>query len=227
MLALLALAATLTGCGGARGEQGTATLWVTRDRGAQVVYTGKVPAGLTAMQALDRKLDITTRYGGRFVQSISGIEGSASRQRDWFWYVNGIEGSTSAAEYRLHPGDVEWWDYRHWTAATMSIPVVVGAFPEPFLHGFGGKRPPVAVLPQHEGLDPLPNLDALARRFARLLHASRTPRAGGYVLLIGPTHEPFHATREHRQIVFEISYPDAQRLIANPKLARFHFEGLG
>ena len=30
-----------------------ATLWVTRDRGANVLYHGTVPAGLTAMQALD------------------------------------------------------------------------------------------------------------------------------------------------------------------------------
>ena len=33
---------------------------------------GTVPAGLTAMQALDRKLDVDTRYGGRFVQAIEG-----------------------------------------------------------------------------------------------------------------------------------------------------------
>ena len=70
---LLLLALTVTGCGGAR-EHGSATLWVTRDRGAEVVYSGTVPAGLTAMQALDRKLDITTRYGGRFVQSINDVE---------------------------------------------------------------------------------------------------------------------------------------------------------
>ena len=68
-VALLLLALVAAGGGGAR-EHGTATLWVTRDRGAHVLYAGTVPAGLTAMQALDRKRDITTRYGGRFVQSI-------------------------------------------------------------------------------------------------------------------------------------------------------------
>jgi hypothetical protein len=100
-----------------------------------VLYTGTVPAGLTAMQALERKRKVTTRYGGRFVQSIDGLEGSLTGQRDWFYFVNGLEGDRSAAEVRLHDGDVEWWDYRAWTGASMSVPVVVGAYPEPFRHG--------------------------------------------------------------------------------------------
>jgi hypothetical protein len=131
---LLVLAFAATACGGAR-EHGTATLWVTRDRGAQVLYDGTVPAGLTAMQALERARKVTTRYGGRFVQSIDGIDGSATRQRDWFYFVDGIEGDRSAAEVTLRPGDVEWWDYRNWTGSSMSVPVVVGAYPKPFVGG--------------------------------------------------------------------------------------------
>jgi hypothetical protein len=132
LVVLLALAAT--GCGGGR-EHGTATLWVTKDRGASLVYSGTVPAGLTAMQALDRKLDITTRYGGRFVQSIEGVEGSATRRRDWFYFIDGIEGGRSAAEAQLRDGDVEWWDYRSWRGKAMSVPYVVGSYPHPFLRG--------------------------------------------------------------------------------------------
>jgi hypothetical protein len=131
---VLLLALVLAGCGGAR-EHGTATLWVTRDRGAQVLYTGTVPAGLTAMQALERKRDVSTRYGGRFVQSIDGLERSLTGQRDWFYFVNGIEGDRSAAEVKLHEGDVEWWDFRGWNGRSMSVPVVVGAYPEPFSRG--------------------------------------------------------------------------------------------
>src|SRR5262249_1585057 len=82
--AVLLLALFLAGCGAGEGGHGTATLWVTRDHGGQVLYTGTVPAGLTAMQALERKLKVSTRYGGRFVQSIDGVSGSASGQRDWF-----------------------------------------------------------------------------------------------------------------------------------------------
>ena len=97
------------------------------------------------MQALDRVADIETRYGGRYVQSINGIEGSLAKRRDWFYFVNGYEADRSAAEYRLHEGDVEWWDFRSWQGK-MREPIVVGAFPEPFLHGFGGKRRPARVV---------------------------------------------------------------------------------
>ena len=116
LLAALALV-LLPGCGHERTGSGSATLWVTRDRGASVLAVRTVPAGLTAMQALDRELDVKTRYSGRFVQSIEGIDGDASKQRDWFWFLNGIEADRSAADYRLHAGDVEWWDFRSWRGA--------------------------------------------------------------------------------------------------------------
>ena len=134
----------LAGCGDERAGSGSASLWVTRDRGATVVLVRTVPAGLTAMQALDRELDSDTRFGGRFVQSIEGVEGDVSKQRDWFWFLNGIEADLSAADYRLRPGDVEWWDFRSWQDE-MREPVVVGAFPEPFLHGYGGPPRPTVV----------------------------------------------------------------------------------
>src|SRR5262249_23549767 len=133
-LPLVVAAVALAGCGGATAQRGHATLWVTRDRGSHVLLVRQVPAGLTAMQALDRVADIETRYGGRYVQGIDGVDGSLSAQRDWFYFVNGIEADRSAAEYRLHDGDVEWWDYRSW-ARRMRQPVVVGAFPAPFSHG--------------------------------------------------------------------------------------------
>jgi hypothetical protein len=134
----------LTGCGHERSGSGKASLWVTRDRGTTVVLTRTVPAGMTAMEALDRVADVDKSYGGRFVQSIEGVEGDASEQRDWFWFLNGIEADRSAADYRLHPGDVEWWDLRSWRER-MREPVVVGAFPEPFLHGYDGKVLPTVV----------------------------------------------------------------------------------
>ena len=143
--ALLALALVLlTGCGHERSTSGKASLWITRDRGATVVLTRTVPAGLTAMEALDREADIDTSYGGRFVQSIEGLEGDRSSRRDWFWFLNGIEADRSAADYRLRPGDVEWWDLRSW-GSRMREPVVVGAFPEPFRHGYDGKVLPTAI----------------------------------------------------------------------------------
>ena len=142
-LVLLLAVAVLAGCGG--GESGQATLWITRDQGAHVILVRKVSAGLTAMQALDRVGDIKTRYSGRYVQAINGIEGSITARRDWFYFINGYEADRSAAEYRLRGGDVEWWDFRSWRTR-MREPVVVGAFPEPFLHGYGGSRRPARVL---------------------------------------------------------------------------------
>ena len=145
----LLLALLLSGCGGAAGgegapDAGTATLWVTRDLGREVVFTATVPAGRSVLQALDEVAEVETRYGGRFVQAIEGIAGSLTGQHDWFFFVNGIEPDLGAAEVRLRPGDVAWWDFRSWQE-THEAPVVVGAFPEPFVHGFGGRRRPVEV----------------------------------------------------------------------------------
>jgi hypothetical protein len=128
----------LAGCGGAGEQQGTARLWVTRDRGAEVLLDVKVSAGQTLMRALASKADVETRYGGRYLQAVNGIQGSLARRRDWFWFVNGYEGDRSAAEYRLRDGDVGWWDYRAWRREGEAR-VVIGAFPEPFLHGYAGK----------------------------------------------------------------------------------------
>ena len=110
LCAVLVAGVLLAGCGG---DDGTATLKVTRDRGRHVLLVARVPAGLTAMQALERKTDVETSYGGRFVVAVDGLA-SASR-RDWFYFVNGVVGDRSAVEVRLHQGDVLWWDYRAWT----------------------------------------------------------------------------------------------------------------
>jgi hypothetical protein len=99
-----------TACGR---ERGTATLKVTRDHGRSVLVVARVPAGLTAMQALERKTTLRTSYGGRFVVSINGV--ASAPHRDWFYWINGVLGDRSAVEVRLRDGDVEWWDYRAWT----------------------------------------------------------------------------------------------------------------
>ena len=62
-LAALAVLFLLAGCGGAGGEEGTATLWVTRDRGAEVLLDTQVDAGQTLMRALESKVELETRSG--------------------------------------------------------------------------------------------------------------------------------------------------------------------
>ena len=82
-LASLLVALALAGCGGAgpTAADGTAQLWVTRDRGSEVIVDTDVPAGQTLLRALKSKAKVSTRYGGGFVQSIEGVEGSARRHR--------------------------------------------------------------------------------------------------------------------------------------------------
>jgi hypothetical protein len=208
----LVLALVLAGCGEGAREHGSVTLWVTRDRGAQVVFTGSVPAGLNGIQTVERKLKVTTRYGGRYVQSINGVAGSLGAQRDWFYFVDGIEGDRSAAEVRIHAGAVLWWDFRHWTPATMSVPVVAGAFPHPFVDG--GRTSVVA------------KDRTLAAQIAREVHGVVGPKpALRNTIRIGLGVAPNHvAIRRHRGgFELELGNAVARRLAADPTALRYRF----
>ncbi len=146
----VSIALAASGCGlGAGVAVGEAGLRVTRDYGGVEVrppLEEDIRESDTVLRLLDRNAEITTRYGGRFVESIDGIEGGREDGRivDWFYSVNGVEASVGAAEYELSAGDQVWWDHRDWTAA-MRVPATVGAFPEPFAHGYEGDRHPVAL----------------------------------------------------------------------------------
>jgi hypothetical protein len=145
--AAFALAFALAGCGLGAGK-GTSDVAVTVTGDFGTVPIGsvverQVPGSQTVMRLLERSFQVTTRYGGGFVQAIDGRSGTSSR-RDWFYYVNGIEASLGAAGTDVHQGDRIWWDLHDWSA-TDSIPAVVGAFPEPFVHGIGGRRYPTTL----------------------------------------------------------------------------------
>jgi hypothetical protein len=145
------LAVLLAGCGlgpgATRGGSG-AQLRVTRDFGQRQLVTAsqtKLHTSDTVMRLLASKAKITTRYGGGFVQSINGVSASESAApHDWFYFVNGTEAPTGAAQRKLKPGDVVQWDYRDWQV-TPHVPAIVGAFPEPFLHGLDGTQYPTRV----------------------------------------------------------------------------------
>ena len=149
-LALVAVVA-LAGCGVGPGKKlsgGGAQLDITRDFGQQQLYTTSVPEirkDQTVMRLLESKRKVKLRYGGKFVDGIEGLNSTTSGgHSDWFYFVNGIEASVGAADRTLSPGDVVQWDYRNWDA-TMRVPAIVGAYPEPFLRGSGGKRLPVRI----------------------------------------------------------------------------------
>ncbi|HEY6398385.1 MAG TPA: DUF4430 domain-containing protein [Solirubrobacteraceae bacterium] len=146
-MAAAAVALIAAGCGLGPGP-GTAnvTLTVTRGFGSSEIAStsrSRVPGSETVMRMLQRSFRVGTRYGGGFVQSIDGFSGGASKL-DWFYYVNGIEATAGAAATAVHRGDRIWWDLHDWRAA-ISIPAVVGAFPEPFAHGTGGRRLPTVL----------------------------------------------------------------------------------
>jgi hypothetical protein len=147
LLLALACAGAVAGCGLGPGR-GTSNVTVTVTRGfgtgkVATITRSKIPGSETVMRMLERSFHVSTRYGGGFVESIDGLSGSSSRH-DWFYYVNGIQASQGAGTTGVHAGDRIWWDLHDWSA-TDTIPAVVGSFPEPFVHGIGGKRFPTAL----------------------------------------------------------------------------------
>jgi uncharacterized protein DUF4430 len=165
-------AVAIAGCGlGAGKGTSNVALTVTRDFGAASVGSAAerhVTGSQSVMRLLERSFRVTTRYGGGYVQSIDGLSGSATR-RDWFYYVNGIEAPLGAAGTSVHRGDRIWWDLHDWSV-TNSIPAVVGSFPEPFVHGVGGKRLPTT-------LECAADASAACRQVASKLHAIGVPAA--------------------------------------------------
>lgn len=141
------VAAVAAGCGLGPG-QGTSNVSVTvsQDFGSRSLghaTAAKVAGSETVMRLLERSFHVGTRYGGGFVQSINGHAGDAAHH-DWFYYVNGVQAPAGAATTAVHKGDRIWWDLHDWQAAE-TIPAVVGAFPEPFVHGIAGKRYPTTI----------------------------------------------------------------------------------
>jgi hypothetical protein len=148
-IVLLGAALAAAGCGfGPGAEVGDVELTVTRDYGTVPVLHRRVDdltESDTVMRVLERSAEISTRYGGGFVQSIEGLEGGGAGDEDWFFYVNGLWSPRGAAEYRLDGGEAIWWDYRDWTVGER-VAAAVGSWPEPFVDGYEGHRHPTAVL---------------------------------------------------------------------------------
>jgi Domain of unknown function (DUF4430) len=178
-------ALTLAGCGlGAGSTPKAIHLAVTEGFGARVVGAQgppKVRGQESVMSLLLRNHRVRTRYGGGFVQSVDGHSGGtpAGEPVDWFYYVNGVEAKRGAADTTVHAGDNVWWDLHDWSQ-TDDVPAVVGSFPEPFLHGTGGKRLPVRVECVEVNAQP-------CQRVLARLRASGVPAA---LAAIGPGDEP-------------------------------------
>jgi len=185
--ALLCAALAAAGCGlGPGADVGTVQLTVTRDFGAVPVSNAAVEASESdsVMRVLEGSAEITTRYGGGYVQSIEGVE-EAERggdPYDWFFFVDGVESPIGAADYELRGGERIWWDYRDWLA-TNHVPAVVGSWPAPFVAGYEGEQHPVTVLCEAGGAA-CPLVRAALEREGVAL-ADGSPK-GAIRVLVGP-----------------------------------------
>ena len=140
----------LAGCGFGEGDEqdGGASVRVTRDFGHEQLAADEletVREDETVMRLLQERHEVETRFGGKFVESIDGVEGSGGGgTRDWFYFVNGALADRGAADWEVDAGDVIQWDNRDWSA-TQRIPAIVGAYPEPFRSGTEGERLPTRL----------------------------------------------------------------------------------
>lgn len=149
--ALAAICCVFAACGVGAGESKEgdgAQISVTRDFGHEQLGSASedsVADGQTVMRFLTGDFDVDTKFGGKFVQGIDGVQGAGEDgQRDWFFWVNGVESDRGAADYEVSPGDRVQWDYRDWRA-TMRVPAIVGGYPQPLADGWEGKRRPVRL----------------------------------------------------------------------------------
>lgn len=98
---------------------------VTRDFGAHRLATARY-----------RQLAATETVAGLLRRSASALPGPGASV-----YVNGVLVEHPAAA-QVHPGDHIWLDLH---PPGPPAAAVVGAFPEPFVHGLAGKRLPVTL----------------------------------------------------------------------------------
>ncbi len=113
--------------------------------GEKTIKDVRVETNVTVMKALEENANITTAYGGRFVTSIDGI--SQNSTFFWFYYVNGLLSNVGAEDYVIHPGDVIRWDYHSWKGTP--VYAEVEDFPEPLVHGYGGKSKGTLIVYQN------------------------------------------------------------------------------
>jgi hypothetical protein len=148
-LLLCGVVLAAAGCGlGAGAGVGTVKVTVTREFGAVKLSesSGEANESDTVMRFLEGQDEITTRYGGGYVESIDGVTESERNGHpyDWFFFVNGVLSPVGAAEVQLEGGEKVWWDIHNW-AASEGVPAVVGSWPAPFTTGWEGHAPSVVV----------------------------------------------------------------------------------
>lgn len=122
-------------CGARAGEEAYLTLRVSRDFHTPPIVEKRVRcSGRSVMKLLKECATVGTAFGGEFVQSINGMtagKGSDAR-RAWLYYVNGLIADVGAAQCVPECGDYVVWDL-HACNGAVTIPSLIGCFPQPFL----------------------------------------------------------------------------------------------
>ncbi|MCC6356367.1 MAG: DUF4430 domain-containing protein [Verrucomicrobiae bacterium] len=122
------------------------TLRVTRAFGAEPIVQSAQRPGGSVVDVLRASIPIEATRAG-FVTAIGDLRSGTleGRDEDWFYFINGVLSPVGAAQYRPASGDHIWWDYHPWSEG-FQVGALVGAFPEPFAHGHGGKTAPTRLL---------------------------------------------------------------------------------
>lgn len=109
-------------------------LYLSRDFGRETLDSRQVKLN-TADSLLDymqEEWQISTGFGGGFVQGIDGLESAnrTGKRSDWFFYVNGVGSPVGADQIKPSPGSVVWWDYHLWYSGPGQS-AVIGCYPQP------------------------------------------------------------------------------------------------
>ncbi|TCP53839.1 uncharacterized protein DUF4430 [Tumebacillus sp. BK434] len=133
---------------------GSFNMLVTHNFGGSSVFSQNLNyyKGNSVMDVMHAHLEVETKYGGGFVNSINGVASGYTdksiftrKKRDWFYYVNGSVAGVGADAYSAQTGDTVWWDYHDWSGSGSNTPSVVGAYPHPFTVGYNGSRPGTVI----------------------------------------------------------------------------------
>ncbi|MHC1589252.1 MAG: DUF4430 domain-containing protein [Methermicoccaceae archaeon] len=147
----------------------TVKVVATIDFGRQIILEKSLTweKGLTAMGALKRVANVETAYGGGFVNGINGYvskyTGGGGEKVDWFYTLNGFPAGRGARDYVLRVGDIQIWDYHEWTHYGRTC--AVGAFPEPFVHGFNGVVRDTLIVYEKGAEQPAQNIAARLKEY--------------------------------------------------------------
>ena len=126
-------------------------LIVSEDFGKSILLNEnlQIEGGESSVDVLFEIANVTTTYGGGYVQSIDGIKSQYNSEtgvkKDWLYYVNGILASVGAGLYKPYPNDIIHWDYHDWVE-DKAVTAIIGSYPEPFLHGYNGNIIPTIII---------------------------------------------------------------------------------